>query len=165
MMEKLFKHGEVKKIFPWVSDRTVMVWAEKGLVSPTTQAGGRGKHRGYSYSNLIEVAFINQLLYMKMPFSEIEMIVRTDEYRQIITNQLWNTVFWQIRQIVSAPVPMDKSFPWVGEYGFADLNDFHAKGGHYILGSGKMADFTTTALIVNFASLKAFVDKQISRSV
>jgi DNA-binding transcriptional MerR regulator len=163
--EFLFK--DLKKIFPWISPRTLISWAERGLVKPFFgNAAGRGTSRRYSYENLIEIAFISELLKYKISFSIISDITNTSEFKTIISEKKWDTIFWTSSQIVSAPVPMDKEVPSVGAEGFCTLSEFHK--GNFVFNFKRLDNdvsisLVTSAIVINFYSLNYFVSEQIKK--
>ena len=104
-MKNEFVHKDLKKIFPWISPRTLIYWVERGLVKPSfADASGRGSSRRYSYTNLIEIAFIGELLRRGLPFTEIKRILDTEEYKKIIDKEKWDSVYWYSQEIIAAPV-------------------------------------------------------------
>ena len=157
-MKSEFLHRDLKKIFPWVSPRTIIYWAERGLVTPSVDASGRGSARKYSYSNLIEIAVINELLGWNISFSKIKFILSNDLYRNIINDQKWDNIFWVSRQTVPVSSPKAKGASWVGDAGRAPLLDLIKDSGlkHF----KKMG---TSDIIINFDLINKYIKKQIER--
>ncbi len=53
-------HGEVSLILD-IPQRRLLLWAEKGLIVPSTDAAGRGSKRKYDYFDLLEAALVQEL--------------------------------------------------------------------------------------------------------
>jgi len=69
-----FTHKHIRKIFPWIKPRTLISWSERGIVIPEIEdAFGRGSKRVYSYGNLLEIAFADELMRYGIHFGMIQM--------------------------------------------------------------------------------------------
>jgi len=159
-MQTEFFHRDLTRIFPWISPRTLIYWVERGLVQPSIEnASGRGSARRYSYSNLIEIAFINELLSIGLPFSKIQRIVKTKEYREIIENHRWDSVFWEYMRVVPARASKDRGAPHEFGVNFSTRKEFKEYWGKYLFGS----HFTSSVIIVSFSALEHFVREHIQK--
>ena len=139
-MDEQYLHRDILKVFPWIKPRTLISWSERGLVKPLGKAYGRGSARVYSYSNLVEIGIISELLSFGMPFTIIGNIMTSK----------FDTVFWFCRELVNAKVPMNQGPPWGAIYGFGTLDEFAIEGRK-----------TTSAIIIKLEGIKRFVDGQI----
>ena len=167
-MKKEFLHRDVRKIFPWIKPRTLMSWTERGLLTPTFgDAAGPGTSRRYAFQDLIEIAFINELLSYGMAFSMIKLYTSQDKYKKIIENQNWDMIFWVKRQMATrGNLPMDKSPPFIEEAGFSAHSDFYNSAGQPLFNWVRRDDAHTTsvitsAFVVNFRSLWDFVSRRV----
>lgn len=161
MMHNEFGHKEVRQIYPWTKDRTLISWSERGLIEPATGASGRGSARGYSYTNLIQIGIIDQLLQYGIPFAIIAAIMKGTSVKEMIEKKDFNRVIWSDRQIVSFETQMDKGPAFVGTVECVKIDDFLADGGQLLFGNER--GNVTSAVIVNVKSIKNFVDRQIKR--
>ena len=93
--DREFVHKEVLKIFPWINPRTLISWSERGLITPDFDKGGagRGIRRRYSYFNLLEIAFVDELLTYGMPFSVIKAIIEEGNVGEQIRRKGCDLVF------------------------------------------------------------------------
>ena len=167
-MKKEFLHRDVRKIFPWIKPRTLMSWTERGLLTPTYgDAAGPGTSRRYAFQDLIEIAFINELLSYGMAFSNIKLYTSQDMYKEMIENQDWNMIFWIKRQrVTSKNLPMDKGPAFVDAAGLSTSSAFHYRAGELLFNFVRIDDTNsissiTSAFVVNFHSLYDFVSKRI----
>jgi DNA-binding transcriptional MerR regulator len=93
-MKNTFIHTDILKIFPRVKARTMISWSERGLIQPLQDASGRGSSRVYSYKNLIEIGIISQLLQYGISFSQILLIMRSDEMTNLLKKESWDVIFY-----------------------------------------------------------------------
>jgi DNA-binding transcriptional MerR regulator len=70
-----WKHADVLKIFPDIKPRTLISWAEKGLITPEVLAKGSGTRREYTLNNLLEIGIIKELVSRNVPHPLISQIV------------------------------------------------------------------------------------------
>jgi DNA-binding transcriptional MerR regulator len=168
-MSQSYLHRDVVKIFPWLKARTLISWSERGLIVPEiTDAAGRGSSRMYSYSNLIQIGMLAELLRFGIPFTQIREMMESDEMKNMLSTRNFDAVYWLSRELVSAKVPMDKEAPWLGRFGFMTFDDFLKKGAGNLVDvsikdSERREGNVTSAFLLNVRSIKRFVDKQLTR--
>jgi len=145
-----------------------MSWTERGLLTPTFgDASGPGTSRRYAFQDLIEIAFINELLSYGMAFSNIKLYTTQDIYKEMIENQNWDMIFWVKRQkVTSKNLPMDKGPAFVDEAGLSSCSDFNHRAGELLFNFVRLNDTNsissiTSVFAVNFHSLYDFVSKRI----
>lgn len=80
-------HKDVIRIFPDLRPRTVISWAEKGLVKPGVEAKGRGDRRVYTYSNLVEIGFIHELVSLGIPSGEIKRTLKQADVKEALQDR------------------------------------------------------------------------------
>jgi DNA-binding transcriptional MerR regulator len=169
-MKKEFLHRDVMKIFTWIKSRTLMSWTERGLLTPTFgDAAGPGTSRRYAFPNLIEIAFINELLSYGMAFSMIKIYINQKIYKEMIESQNWDMIFWVKREeLPSKGLSADKSAPFIETAGLSACSDFHKKAGELLFNFVRVDDThsismpsITSVFAVNFHSLNDFVSKRI----
>jgi DNA-binding transcriptional MerR regulator len=54
---KLYNHREVKAVYPILRDRTLISWAEDGLIS-SLPPSGRGTQRKYTLQSLVDIGVV-----------------------------------------------------------------------------------------------------------
>jgi len=96
-MHQTYTHSDIMKIFPEIKARTLISWSERELLTPLQAASGRGSSRLYSYSNLVEISIINELLQYGIPFAQIRTIMQNEGMSQIIKDQQWEMVYLIVR--------------------------------------------------------------------
>jgi hypothetical protein len=158
-MNKTFCHADILNIFPWLKARTLISWTERGLIHPLLDAAGRGSSRVYSYTNLIEIGILNELLRYGIPFSLIQVAMRSEALQIVLKADKWESIFWINQELSLADVPMDKAPPFFSLYGIIPVDEFLRNGGKLILKSKEI----TSAIIINISSLKAFIDGRIKK--
>ena len=158
------------KIFTWIKSRTLMSWTERGLLTPTFgDAAGPGTSRRYAFQDLIEIAFIDELLSYGMAFSNIKLYTTQEKYKEIIENQNWDMIFWVKREkVANKNLPMDKNASFIETAGLSTCSDFHKNAGELLFNFVRIDDThsisepsITSAFAVNFHSLYDFVSKRI----
>ncbi len=158
-MRSEYQHKDVLRIFPWLKARTLISWSERGLIKPDfNEASGRGSARVFSFTNLIEIGTVSELLQNGIPFANINHIMNSATMIRIKKEKKFDRIFWFDRQLVSTNVSMDKAPPWVGSSGSASVEDF-LKNGHSLLAS------VTTVIIINIGNIKRFIEDQIKRAI
>jgi DNA-binding transcriptional MerR regulator len=157
-MDNQYLHRDVLKIFPWLKPRTLISWSERGLIKADFgEASGRGSSRVFSYSNLIEIGILSELLQNGIPFAIIKLITESSHMKDIISKRSFDKIILFQRQLVSSNVPMDKAAPWVGSCGSSTVADF-LKNGRPLLSNA------TTLIVLNVESIKRFIDSQIKKA-
>ena len=170
-MEHTFTHTRILHIFPHVKARSMISWSERGLIKPLRDAVGRGSSRLYSYTNLIEISIISELLRYSLPFSTIKLVMRNEDMKRIFRDGRWNTIFYISNGVTGGE---SKRTPAVS---FESANDFLKKGGEMIMGAGKFSleaessgrviertppiPFNASAIVININALKSYVDHMI----
>lgn len=156
-MDNQYLHRDILKIFPWLKPRTLISWSERGLLKADFgEASGRGSSRIFSYSNLIEIGILSELLQNGIPFAIIRLITESSHMKDIISKKAFNQVILFQRQLVNSNVPMDKAAPWVGACVSLTVADF-LENGHSLLSNA------TTLIVLNVESIKKFLDSRIKK--
>lgn len=99
----------IKRIFEhWqVNPRSVINWAEKGVIQPAQEPDNRGGKRVYDYRNLIQIAILVELSYYQLPLKLMKFILRHDKvkkaFREAEAKGDFNFVIWFRRQISLFP--------------------------------------------------------------
>jgi hypothetical protein len=172
-MQNTFSHTSILKIFPRVKARSMISWTERGLIEPLQNAIGRGSSRVYSYTNLIEIAIISELLQYRIPFTNILLAMRSDEMENLLKKKLWDTIFW-----ISNGVTLSRHIPLIS-FGVTPIDKFLDKGGELIMGAKGIAiygesrsivlgktdpiTFKSSAIVINVSTLKRYVDSMIKK--
>lgn len=156
-MDNEYLHGDVLKIFPWIKPRTLISWSERGLLrAEFGEADGRGSSRVFSYTNLIEIGILSELLQNGVPFSVIRMITESEQVRDTLAQKAFNNVVFFQRQLVSSDVPMNKTAPWIGFVGSLTLDEF-------VKNSRSLAMNLSTLVLINIGSIKRFIDARVKK--
>lgn len=173
-MNTTFNHSDILKVFPGIKARTLISWSERGLIRPLQKASGRGSSRVYSYTNLIEIAILNELLQYGIPFAHIMLVMRGKEMRGLLKDEQWDSIFWISRE---ETLGLPRLYP-VMSYGVMPFNEFLDKGGRMIMApkgmpitdkrSGKVIktlpiDFCSSAIVINIKTLRQHVDYMINK--
>jgi DNA-binding transcriptional MerR regulator len=158
-MHQEFTHKEIKKIFPWVKTRTLISWSERGLVEPKFgDAEGRGSKRRYSYENLLEIAFADELLNRGITFSAIWTMM--SEFQNILRRKDFiNYLFIADQLIQYSPPPIGLERYILS--GAVSIEKFNNKkiGDIFPAKAGKR--LTTSVIIVSLQRIKEFIDAQL----
>ena len=184
-MSSRFIHSDLLKIFPYINPRTLISWSERGLIKPDLlDSSGRGSSRVYSYSNLIEIGIVFELLRLGLPFSMIAAIMGSDAVMGLRNTKDFDVVLWTYRQAPDTTTnpppshndPQKKAAPssirvplptvtargaQVGPTQCARVEDFLADGGRLMLGGA--AGDVSSILVVNVKGIKDLIDRQIRR--
>ena len=73
MKESTYHHRDILKIFPDLSPRSLVSWAEKDILIPSIEdARGRGTVRRYSFDNIIQAGIIRELMALGVTFRIIK---------------------------------------------------------------------------------------------
>ena len=174
-MKNQFSHTDTLKIFPNVKVRTLISWSERGLIKPLQDASGRGSARAYSYTNLIEIGIINELLQYGIPFTNIQLSMRSANMKNLLKNKAWDMIFWISNGTTGR---FDKSIP-VLYSGVLPVNEFMRKGGRILTSQGQAFSETSdhsaaiketepfifkfSTIVINVSSLKSYVDYMIKK--
>ncbi len=70
------QNSQVAKIIG-ITQRQVIAWTEKGLVTPAIEASGAGTKREYNYKNLLEFGLTKKLLLLGLGIQTVKNIVTT----------------------------------------------------------------------------------------
>jgi DNA-binding transcriptional MerR regulator len=143
---KEFRHKDVIKIFN-LKTRTLISWSEKGLFQPLKKPSGPGNWRKYSYSNLIEIGFIEWLMANGMPLNKIKFLMAGNNFREMIKKRKWDSLFIYELNSRDEGQPF-KSF---------DGHSYTMKREEYLKGSAK----SVSSLVVDIGMIKGLVDKRI----
>jgi DNA-binding transcriptional MerR regulator len=74
--QRLYSQNEVNRIFSHVNNRTLLVWAERGLVETAAEnVDGRGRNRLYSRANLLQIALVERMTALNFNFENIKKIM------------------------------------------------------------------------------------------
>jgi DNA-binding transcriptional MerR regulator len=174
-MDNEFTHSNILKIFPNVKARTMISWSERGLIQPLQDAAGRGSARIYSYTNIMEIGIIKELLQHGIPFSHIVIAMRSDKMKNLLKSEMWDTIFWISR---GETLGLSKRMPVVS-FGVTPIDEFLVTGGKMIMGVGTMTlteestgrvmegpfpvTFKSSAVVINVSTLKQYVDYMIRK--
>lgn len=156
---KKFVHGDVIKFFPWLKPRTIISWSERGLLKPDFgEASGRGSSRVYSFSNLIEIGILSELLNVGMPFSAIKAIMKSPKVKDMIDNKQFDKVIilqreanWALMHSLNG---VDKSTPWTPLYDTANVDDFFKDCSAY--------KNSTSLIVVNVQNIKSYINQRVN---
>lgn len=75
-MDRIFNQGEVGRINPDVSRKTLFVWGKYGLFEWTAERrDARGVQREYSLWNLYQIAIVRELAALNIPLENIRIIM------------------------------------------------------------------------------------------
>ncbi len=180
--DREFVHKEVLKIFPWIKPRTLISWSERGLIQPEfEEASGRGTRRRYSFQNVIEIGFVDELLQYAMPFHTIKRIIEAAGLSQQLREKGFDTVFWARREIpVMPPVKgvsshesrMGVTYRWMTSLEtleeFQDSTDKKLLGleSHSVKPDGPFSRTeVVSCIVVNIQNVKNFVEDQIRAEI
>jgi DNA-binding transcriptional MerR regulator len=73
---RLYTQNEVNRIFAHVNKRTLLVWAERGLVETASEnIDGRGRNRIYSRANILQIALVERMAALNFSFETIKEIM------------------------------------------------------------------------------------------
>ncbi len=73
MKDSTYQHKDIIKIFPDLSPRSLVSWAEKEILIPGVEdARGRGTVRRYSFDNVIQAGIIRELMALGVTFRIIK---------------------------------------------------------------------------------------------
>lgn len=155
--------------------RTLISWSERGLIEPLRDASGRGSARAYSYTNLIEIGIINELLQYGVPFTNIQLSMRSANMKKLLKNKTWDMVFWISNGTTGR---FDKSMP-VLYSGVLPVHEFMRTGGKILTSQGQSFSeigdhnaaiketepfiFKFSTIVINVSSLKSYVDHMIKK--
>jgi DNA-binding transcriptional MerR regulator len=154
-MKSEFFHRDLIQIFPSVKPRTIISWTERGLIEPEFEdASGRGSARRYSYRNLMEITFISELLRFGVPFSFINQITESSEYRSIIADRKWSTTFWITY--------MDKKGRAFSSKAGGHLTVKAISVDNFSVESQELVKATKSAILVNMDAINQALKKRIS---
>ena len=176
--DREFVHKEVLKIFPWIKPRTLISWSERGLVKTKGgDAPGRGTRRRYSYQNVIEIGFVDELLQYGLPFHTIKRIIEAAGLSQRLREKGFDTVFWARREIPVVPSTQEVQYRelirgvtlrWMTSLEtleeFQDSTDKKLLGleSHSVKPGGPFSKTrVVSCIVVNIQNVKKFVDDQI----
>jgi DNA-binding transcriptional MerR regulator len=77
MAEQLYTQGDVNRIFGEIPSRTLRFWVESGLVEWAGEhEDRRGKHRQYSFINLVQLGLVEELMGLNMPVKIVKGIMQ-----------------------------------------------------------------------------------------
>lgn len=156
VVDKKYLHRDILKIFPSLKARTVISWSERGLVKADLgEASGRGSSRVFSYSNLIEIGILSELLHTGIPFATIKLITNSPAVRDMINSKTFDKVILFQRQLSRALSPVDKAAPWMDLCGTANAVDFFT-------GSRKALSNSTSLIIVNVENIKNYINMRVN---
>jgi len=156
-----FTHKDIVKIFPWLKPRTLISWSERGLIKPTFEdASGRGSRRRYSYKNLLEISFANELLQYGIHFHTIRMLI--GEFRNLIEHEDFNRVFVvnQNRSLTGMVGPIHETSRWPEGYSM-EIDKFKKMPGSPFFPEKRRDSVVTSTIIFNVKRMKEFIDVQI----
>jgi DNA-binding transcriptional MerR regulator len=149
-----YHHRDILKIFSDIKPRSLIHWAEIGLIRPLSEPENRGGKRAYSYRNLIEIAFIRQLLKYNVSLKEVKRIVGHEKFRDAVSGANYDLVYVHT-------VRSGREFPFRnGRY----QEPFFTTNVPMIEGFILQEDFElnvrgqTSGIFVNLADLKKFID-------
>jgi len=144
-----YHHRDILKIFPEIKARSLIHWAEIGVITPLSEPENRGGKRVYSYQNLIEIAFIRQLLKHDLSLKEVKRIVGKKKFRDVINTGNYDLVFVYTVRLGGARSSKKPLFVsnWPMREGFIPRENFRLD----VLGQA-------SGMFVNLAYLKEFVD-------
>ena len=75
MESKIYRHKDILIFFPDLSPRSLVSWAEKGLLIPDHgDAAGRGTMRQYSFDNVVQAGVIRELMAFGLTFRDIILV-------------------------------------------------------------------------------------------
>jgi DNA-binding transcriptional MerR regulator len=71
-----YSQNEVNRIFAHLNNRTLLVWAERGLVETAGETvDKRGRNRLYSDINLLQIALVERMAALNLNFETIKEIM------------------------------------------------------------------------------------------
>lgn len=178
-MKDKFNHSEILKIYPWIKPRTLIYWSERDLIQPDfTDASGRGSSRLYSYTNVIEIGIVSELLSHGIPFSHIKGIMDTPAIREMKEKKDFDIVIYDdhrmrkvrlkrpsVDQLLSAKdqLPAQPTDPvivaTIDTTVLTTVDRFLQNGGHRLIGYGR--EDVTSVVLINVKAIKDFVDRQL----
>ena len=82
MKDTSYQHKDIIKIFPDLSSRSLVSWAEKEILAPDhSDAKGRGTVRKYSFDNVVQAGIIRELMGLGLTFRDIKTFI-TDHWKK-----------------------------------------------------------------------------------
>jgi DNA-binding transcriptional MerR regulator len=82
MKDTSYQHKDIITIFPDLSPRSLVSWAEKEILIPEhSDARGRGTVRKYSFDNVLQAGIIRELMSLGLTFRDIKTFV-TDHWKK-----------------------------------------------------------------------------------
>ena len=158
MDQNKFAHKHVRQIFPWIKPRTLISWSERGIVKPAFEdAFGRGSRRLYSYGNLLEIAFADELLRYGIHFGMIQMAMA--EFRIVANkdNHKYLFVFCRYKDGMLST----QGLPEWGEW-YSMPKDKFNYGYIFLLGKSE-SRLTTSALVLDLETIKEYIDGRLKK--
>lgn len=179
IMNEQFNHGDILRIYPWIKPRTLIYWSERGLIQPDfSDASGRGSSRLYSYTNVIEIGIVSELLVNGIPFKRIKEIMTSSAIQEMKETKYFDIVIYtdhrMFNNCAKKPSADRRSAPETSGtiahpyYAictnmtiFSTADSFLQNGGHRLIGVGN--ENVTSAVIINVKGIKIYVEAQIGR--
>lgn len=158
-MHKEFTHKEIKKIFPWIKTRTLISWSERGLVEPEYgDAEGRGTKRRYSYENLLQIAFADELLNRGITFSAIWTMM--SEFQTILKEKNFTDNLFIAEGVIQYSPPPIGPERYIYS-GVVSINKIKNKKIEDLFPAKAGERLTTSVIIVSIRRIKEFIDAQL----
>jgi len=158
MVNRKYYHKDVLKIFPDIKPRSLIHWAEIGLITPSEEPGNRGGKRGYSYSNLITIGLIRQLLMHGLDIREARDIILHEEVQDKLKIGNYEWLFHiELGLLLAIDRKDGKPFDLINalvNWEICDVGEYKPN-----------IDVTASGLFVNVAYIKRFVDDALKNYV
>lgn len=178
-MNDQFNHGDILRIYPWIKPRTLIYWSERGLIQPDfSDASGRGSSRLYSYTNVIEIGIVSELLVNGIPFKRIKTIMTSSAIHEMKETKHFDIVIYTEHRMfnnrakkpgadrLSAPetsgsIAQQYIATFTDVTTFTTADRFLQSGGYQLIGGHN--EKVTSLVIINVKGIKIYVEAQIGR--
>jgi len=152
---KEFYHKDILNCFPSLHPQTLISFSEKGLIKPLSEPQSRGGKRVYSYSNLIEIAFIHSLMAYGISLKTIKRVVTSKPFQESLIKGEFDKFFIMCTRYLSMIDPKAKKRVqetyWNMEWDILSKSDFK---------NIKKFDpeSSDTMIVINLRRMKEIVD-------
>ena len=161
-MSDMFKHSEVKILFPGINPRSLISWSERKLLKPLKDADGRGSSREYSFTNLIEISIIDELFQYRIPFSQINLAMQNAEMKKSLNLSQYDSVFYILHKRI---YEADSPEPCIS-LGIMNIKDFYQAGTEAMIGQtpwSSTSKVITSLLVINISAHYEYVKWMVSK--
>jgi DNA-binding transcriptional MerR regulator len=144
MAYREYHHQDILRFFPDIKARSLIHWAEIGIIIPLHEPENKGGKRVYNYANLIEIAVIRELSGHGIDLREIKRVVFAPELQGAIKTGGGDDLLYYIQ--TGPDGETRERFEYVKEFD-PDLFGW------------------ASTVLVNIGYLKKFVDKALGEYV